>query len=175
MKQTELKQRLNDMEKKELSALICKLYKNSKQVQSMIDVIFCGDAAEEQLITECKKKIHASFFGKRLSLRNARTVISDFKKIVQNKERVAELMLFYVECGVDFTNLYGDIDDAFYSSIEYVFHEFVHLVNNMADNGYYQQNAERIDRLIRDTDQIGWGFAAAMAQAYGQLPWREEI
>ena len=46
------------MEKNKLIALVCKLYKASKQAQSLIDVELCDDAAEEQLVTECKKRIY---------------------------------------------------------------------------------------------------------------------
>ena len=52
MKITDLKKQLNSMEKNKLIALVCKLYKASKQAQSLIDVELCGDTAEEQLVTE---------------------------------------------------------------------------------------------------------------------------
>lgn len=61
MKITDLKKQLNSMEKNKLIALVCKLYKASKQAQSLIDVELCGDTAEEQLVTECKKRM--GFFG----------------------------------------------------------------------------------------------------------------
>lgn len=75
MKITDLKKQLNRMEKKELINLIGKLYKASQQVQSIIDVELYGESVEGQLITDRKKKIHTAFFGSRLSLKNARTVI----------------------------------------------------------------------------------------------------
>ena len=74
MKITDLKKQLDSMEKSELIALVCKLYKISKQAQSLIDVELCGKSVEEQLIADCKKKIRVAFFGSRLSLKNARTV-----------------------------------------------------------------------------------------------------
>ena len=113
MKLTDLKKQLNSMEKRELVALISKLYKGSKQAQSIVDIELCGAPAENLLVANCKAKIHTAFFGSRLSLKNARTAISDFKKASKNKENIAELMLFYVECGVEFTNMYGDVDEAF--------------------------------------------------------------
>ncbi|QGU96117.1 hypothetical protein GOM49_14355 [Clostridium bovifaecis] len=44
--------------------------------------------------------------------------ISDFKKVSNNINLIAELMLFYAEVGIDLTNEYGDIDDQFYYAIE---------------------------------------------------------
>lgn len=75
MKITDLNKQLNSMEKKELINLIGKLYKASHQAQSIIDIELYGESVEGQLITDRKKKIHAAFFGSRLSLKNARTVI----------------------------------------------------------------------------------------------------
>ena len=122
--------------------IVCKLYKASKQAQRLIDVELRGDIAEEQLVTECKKRIHAAFFGSRLSLKNARTIISDFKKVSKNRENVAELMLHYVECGVEYTSMYGDINEAFYYSIESMFSDFVRVLNNLDSEAYYSPNRQ---------------------------------
>ena len=162
------------MEKNELSALVCKLYKASKQAQSLVDVELCGESVEEQLIANCKKKIHAAFFGSRLSLKNARTVISDFKKVSKSRENVAELMPHYVECGVEYTSMYGDIDEAFYYSIESMFADFVRVLNNLDSEAYYKCNAKRIKRMYLVTDGIGWGFSEEMSNIYYEIRWLEE-
>ncbi len=174
MNLTDLKKQLNTMEQKELVALICKLYKGDKQAQRIIDIELCGASAEEQLVSDCKKKIHAAFFGSKLSLKNARTVISDFKKASKSKENIAELMLFYVECGVEFTNIYGDIDEGFYYSIESMFTDFVRLINTFDGPDYFDRNAARIEKICRDSDGIGWGFSEAMMSIYHEIGWHEE-
>ena len=174
MKITDLKKQLNSMEKNELAVLICKLYKASKQAQSLIDVELCGESVEEQLIAYRKKKIHAAFFGRRLSLKTGRTIISDFKKASKNKENIAELMLHYVECGVEYTNMYGDIDEAFYYSIESMFADFVRVLNNLDSEAYYKCNAKRIKRMYLATDGIGWGFSEEMSNIYYEIQWLEE-
>ena len=174
MKITDLKKQLNSMKKNELTALVCKLYKASKQAQSLIDVELCGDSAEEQLVTECKKKIHAAFFGSRLSLKNARTVISDFKKVSKSRENVAELMLHYVECGVEYTSMYGDINEAFYYSIESMFSDFVRVLNGLDSESFYQRNAERIKEMCLSCDCVGWGFSEEMMNIYYDIQWLEE-
>lgn len=174
MKLTDLKKQLSSMENNELIVLICKLYKGSKQAQSIIDVELCGNPAEEQLVSNCKKRIHAAFFGSKLSLKNARTAIRNFKKASKNKENIAELMLFYVECGVEFTNIYGNIDEAFYYSIESMFSDFVRTLNSLDNADYYNRNAERIYRIYRNTDCIGWGFSEEMSSIYSEIQWRAE-
>lgn len=118
MKLTDLKKQLNTMDKADLIVLICRLYKGNKQCQNLLDLTFDGEAAEAALIANCKKKIRAAFFGNRLSLKAARSVISNFRKGAPSTEGLAELMLYYVECGVELTNVCGDINEAFYDSMQ---------------------------------------------------------
>ena len=79
---------------------------------------------------------------------------------------IADLMLYYVECGVEFTNLYGDIDERFYSSLESMFADFVNLLNSMENDAFYRRQAKRIQAVFADTRSIGWGFADEMARIY---------
>ena len=174
MKLTELKRYLNSMERAELVALLCRLYKGSMQCQNLLDLMFDGGAAEDALIADCKKKIRAAFFGNRLSLKTARSVISNFRKAAPSTEGLAELMLYYVECGVELTNVYGDMDEAFYASIVSMFHDYVALVNRMESDMYYRRNENRLRNVMRDTDGIGWEFPGNMAEAYYQIGWIEE-
>ena len=81
----------------------------------------------------------AAFFGKRLSLKAARSVISNIRKAAPSTEGLAELMLYYVECGVELTNVYGDINEAFYDSIESMFTDYVTLLNSMEHDGCYKK------------------------------------
>ena len=67
-----------------------------------------------------KEAVLECFFPKRgfkLRLKDARKVISDFKKLEPDPESLADVMLYYVECGVRFTNDFGDIDEPFYTIV----------------------------------------------------------
>ncbi len=163
---TELKKSLNAMEKSELIALICKMYKGSRQAKDLVDVELGGADVEEGLIGESKEKIRNCFFGRKFSLRNAKCVITDFKKISKKKENVAELMLYYVECGVEFTNTFGDVDDRFYYSVAAMFENFVDQVNALKDDTYYESQKARIRKVVDDSDGIGWGFSDDMQRIY---------
>ena len=154
------------MDKAKRISILCKLYKANKQCQAILDVEVCGASAEAPLIESCRKKIHAAFFGRQLSLKNARTVINDFRKASQNKESVTDLMLYYVECGVEFTNLYGDIDERFYSSLESMFADFVMILNSMENDSFYRRQSKRIRAVFEDTRNIGWGFSDEIARIY---------
>ena len=82
-------------------------------------------------------------------------------------------MLYYVECGVEFTSTYGDIDEAFYYSIESMFSDFVSVLNNLDSNAYYERNADRIKEMCLSTDCAGWGFQEEMMSIYYEIQWLE--
>ena len=75
-------------------------------------------------------------------------------------------MLYYVECGVEFTNLYGDIDERFYYSLESMFADFVRLLNSMENDSFYRRQSKRIRAVFECTRNIGWGFSDEMARIY---------
>ena len=55
----------------------------------------------------------------------AKKAISDFKKLSDSPLNNADIMLHYVENGVQFTDAYGDIDERFYTSMENMFDDAV--------------------------------------------------
>ena len=73
MKIIELKKQLNAMNKTELVILLYKLYKANRQCQAILDVEICGASAEAPIIELCRKKIHATFFGRQLLLKKRAT------------------------------------------------------------------------------------------------------
>ena len=75
-------------------------------------------------------------------------------------------MLHYVECGVEYTSMCVDIDEAFCYSIESMFANFVRALNNWDSETYYQRNAERIKEMCLSTDCVGWGFSEEMMNIY---------
>jgi len=68
---------------------------------------------------------------------------------------VSELMLFYVEKGVNFTNDFGDIDEGFYSSLETTYEVVLTLMKKESLPGKF---ADRTAKVVADTIDIGWHF-----------------
>jgi|GEM_PF-3523328 hypothetical protein len=66
-------------------------------------------------------------------------------------------MLTYVENGTEFTQQFGDINGAFYSSLESAAAEFSRLLLGEGKNAY-QQFHERIGRVESRAEHIGWGY-----------------
>lgn len=168
---TELKKRMKGMTQEEMLALLCRVYKGSKQAQAIVDVALCGDAAEAELLSGYKKRVHTAFWGSRFSLKEARAAVLEFNRVAQNLENAAELMLFYVECGVAYTLEYGDIDERFYMSVESMFDNFVAALNAMDTADFYQRNADRIRKVCTDVECVGWGFPVELMESYAQIKW----
>jgi hypothetical protein len=107
--------------------LIVELFKANKEVQPILSSKFIGDEAVEFLYLQARKKIENEFFPDRgngkLRLAEAKKAISTFKKITNDEKRTVDLMLYYVEQGVDLTNTYGDISESFYGSLVKMFEQ----------------------------------------------------
>ena len=84
-----------------------------------------------------------------------RRVLASFARITRDPTMRADLLLHHVELGVRFTNDFGDIDEAFYSSIETSFRQATTLLTTPAlQKAFYK----RCHAAVRDSDGIGWGF-----------------
>ncbi len=170
MKVTELKNQLNTMEKNELIALIVKLYKNDKMCRNILDAEFGGEEVQAVLLANAKKQLYDIFFSKEsLSLRNAKAVLSGFKKMAKNKEDYFDLELYYVELGTAYTNEYGDINEAFYSSLISVFADFCENVKQSGGSDFLHSVRMRLDRLNEEAQDIGWGYGYEIGELYSEL------
>lgn len=176
VKVSDLKKQLKDYDQKDLIQLISELYKNSKEVQSYMDVVLRGNDAVDELFTQTEKKIKDEFFPDRgygkLRLSQAKKAISEFKKMTGNEFKTMELMLYYVEQGVDFINSFGDIDEKLYNSMISVYEKVTSACAREED--YYRAFADRLTQIVTATEGIGWGFHDDLAYLYFDMGYSEE-
>jgi len=172
MSLSNVKKELNKFDKKKLIDLITELYKNNRSVKEYLD--FFANPDEKQLSEIYKEKVLQAFYPKRgfeLKLRDAKTAISDFKKLGPSTELLADIMLFYVECGVRFTNDYGDIDEPFYSSLEKMYEKTLSFIKS---EDLLDKFHDRSLKIVNDTQDIGWGFHDNLVdQHYEYYPYKE--
>lgn len=113
-----------------------------------------------------KEAVLECFFPKRgfkLRLKDARKAITDFKKLEPDPESLADVMLYYVECGVRFTNDFGDIDEPFYNSIAGM---FIDTADFIQKNGLNEIFLARANKIVEDTNGMGWGFHDDLSDTY---------
>ncbi|SRR5690554_3917828 len=160
----DLKKELRKLDKEKLVDLVADLYKKNKSVKELLD--FYVNPNEKELFLKYKDKVYEAFYpkrGDRFKLSDGKKAISDFKKLETSKELLSELMLFYAETGVEFTNEFGDIDEPFYNSIASVYSSALTLMNK---EGILDKFADRAKQIVDDTSGIGWGFHDELGDIY---------
>jgi Family of unknown function (DUF6155) len=160
----DVKKELNKLDKDEIIDLVAELYKNYKSPKDFLD--FWVNPNENDLFAKYRDKVFRAFPlepDEDYSLKNGKQAISDFKKFHPSADFVADLMLFYVETGVIFTNEFGDIDEPFYSSMETTYESALKL---MKKENLLNKFAIRAEKIVDDTDGIGWGFHDSLGDIY---------
>ncbi|MNQ57483.1 hypothetical protein D3C85_716410 [compost metagenome] len=161
---TDIKKELKKLDKEKLIDLVADLYKKNKSVKEFFD--FYVNPDESELFKKYRDKVFEAFYPKRgysYKLKDGKQAISDFKKLGPARELLANLMLFYVETGVKFTNDFGDINEAFYKSLATTFVDALRIMNK---ENFLDKFEERVDKIIDDTSGIGWGFHDYLVQVW---------
>jgi hypothetical protein len=175
IKITDLKKQLKQYEQKELIELIVEMFKANKEVQNFLSSKFMGDEANEVLFNQARKKIENEFFPERgdgkLRLAEAKKEITAFKKATNDQKRTVDLMLFYVEQGVEFTSVFGDISEGFYSSMVKMFDQVA--IECDQDEELYKTFSNRLDKVVSVAPE-GWGFQDALLESYYTIEWVHE-
>lgn len=162
----ELKKYLNMKSDKELVNEIVDLFKLSSKVKEYYNLKVNPDN-EEEMLKDYKNIVQEQFFPSRgnsvLNYKILRDAISNFEKLSTKPENIADLMLTYVENGVEYTNTYGDIDETFYNNIARMYNKTVQYIleNNLEDK--YQKRCQDTMEMSGD---IGWGFGIEMEDIY---------
>ena len=153
---TDIKKELKKLDKDKLIDLIADLYKNNKSVKEFFD--FYVNPNERELFEKYRDKIFEALYpirGNNYKLKDGKQAISDFKKMGTSADLLADLMLFYVETGVKFTNDYGDINEPFYKSLASTFFDSLTLMDK---ENLLAKFEDRVDKVVDNTGGIGWGF-----------------
>ncbi len=152
----EVKKELIKQDKETLVKHISELYKKYDSVKEYFDFYITPN--EEELLNKYKEKVREGFYPKRgcdLKLAISRNAINSFKKLGVSHEKLGEIMLYFVECGVEYTNDFGDIDESFYTSVENTFEK---SLSNFENEGVLEKYRDRAEKILKDSDGIGWGF-----------------
>jgi hypothetical protein len=161
-----LKKYLRDCPKEELISDILELIKRFPQVKDYYQLKL-NPQDELQVSTKYKKIIEDEFFPARgygqARLSVAKKAISEYKKVCITEIGMIDMMLFYVEQGVKFTNAYGDINESFYLSMEGMYEK---SVNGIIKIGLEENFEERCRRIVEDTSDIGWGFHDTLSDIF---------
>jgi hypothetical protein len=163
---------LTTLDTSALLSLVKDLYDAAPGNRDFIHARCQAEDSGGKVLESYRSKIVEQFFPKRgfgkLKLAEARKAIRDFRKATGNIPGTAELLMTYVENGVNFTCEYGDIDERFYSSVESALEELASLLRGPGSE-VYPQFADRLAKVEDMTHGIGWGFHDFIAEVVGEL------
>ena len=170
---TALKKRLRECSQEELIDLVQRLYGAVPEASDFINVEYDDGGYADDLLQKAKKQVRHEFFPDRgfgrCSLSKAKDVIRSFGHVCKDPALYLDLRLYYVECGIEFTNAYGDIDERFYSSMEGMYCDVVDTLNRLGDEALTSRFRDRLKAAVDDSENIGWGFYDGLYDAYGML------
>jgi hypothetical protein len=164
MSKRDLKKELADFDRTKLIGLISELYDKNKSVKEYLDYYLKPD--EKAILKVYKAKVKEAFYPKRgfgFKLALGKKAINDFRKLSPSPDSLIDLMLYYVECGVEFTNEYGDINENYYLSLERVFRDSMELIDI---HSLHDSLKDRALTILSDTATIGWGFHDTIGDFY---------
>jgi len=166
MKINDLKKNLKELTKDELIKSIVDLYKKNEFVKDYYSSKY-ADGNSLSVLIKHKGIIENEFFPARGDGRGrlavAKKAITEFKKLSNDKDSIAELMIFYVETGVRYTDCYGDIDEPFYMSMESMYERAMKYI--VSANLIDKYN-DRCLKIVNDTTDMGWGFHDQLCEIY---------
>lgn len=162
-----VKEVLSQRDRKALVNLIEELYSLNTDNQTFIltryglidELAFYKSTIRECVYPEWNRPIQ---------LGEARKAFNHYKKAVGEPEGLLELAVYYVECGTDCTMEFGDIDEAFYNSMESMMNQAVRLLEKV-DPEIREKYRPRFKALMDKVyGKIGWGYGDYMADVFYQ-------
>ncbi len=164
MSKRDLKKELADFDKKKLIGLISELYDKNKSVKEYLDYYLKPN--DKEILKVYKVKVREALFpkrGTRYNLGSGKKAISDFRKLSPSPESLVDLMLYYVECGAEFTANFGDINENYYINLAKVFRDSLELIDI---NNLHKSFKDKAHNIVLLSENIGWGFYDAVLNLY---------
>ena len=176
MSKAKLKKYLQTLTKEQVIEVMLELYDARKEAKEYLEFYLAPDSNAE--LEKCKKAIRQEFFptrgfSEKPSFAKCRKVISDFQKLKPEPACVADLMLFYIEQGCEYTVTFGDMWEQYYTTLENNFdktleNNFDKTMKFIFIHGLLIQYYDRIEKLLDNVSKCGWGFYDTLSDIYHQ-------
>lgn len=177
MSWTDLRKIIKELPPEQLASLLKGLHDLSPQNKAWLETQLMPMPSLEYL-QACRKKVVNLVYSERPTrgiprdpqFREAKKVISEYKKSTRDPVGTLDLMLIYIERGHAFTNDFGDIDDPFYTALTNMLGKFAEeLQAHPAARSLYRDLFRgRLLQMNRTAD-IGWGYGDFVRETVGEL------
>ena len=154
-------------EREQLIDLISDLYRLSA---SNKDFFFTRFSIGDDPLPKYKKIIQDSVHpyledNETLDIGKAIDAINRYSRAVDNPAGEAELRVFFVECGNNFTLSYGDIDEDFYDAILEMYEYASETVLELPKKEQ-EEFKNRLQEIMKSASGIGWGYYDGLCDIY---------
>jgi hypothetical protein len=167
MSKATVKKLLTSMPKEDLIRMVLEMYDARKEAKEYLE--FYVNPDEDRKLEEYKKIIIEEFYPVK-SKREPKTrfsvcrkAVSDYKKLKPSADKLANLMLCYVENACHFTYDYGDMWEQYYTSTENNFEKTMAFI---AKNNLLEHFKARLEKCVEWSSLCGWGFGDAIADIF---------
>ncbi len=164
----DIKTIIHSYENDQLMDLLCDLYRLSSDNKVFFQTRFStGDDPLSHYKRIIQDSIHPYLEdNESLDIARANDAVCRYSKAVDNPSGEAELRIFYVECGNNFTLSYGDIDDDdFYDSLLKMYESAIETVLELPEKIQSTQKM-RLYEVMKSASGIGWGYYDGLCNLY---------
>jgi len=163
----DVKRKIKALDEKQLIELLGDLYRLSLENKEFFNTRFSLiDDTLEPYKRVIQNAVNPSLEDNEIwDLERAENAISRYSKAIDDAKGEAELLVFFVECGNDFTLSYGDIDGEFYESMLTMYEKATLAVSELP---LKKQKAfvERLREIMDSSSGIGWGYHDGLCDIY---------
>ena len=177
MKWTDIRKTLKNSPNDMLVEIIRGLYKLSPQNKAFIRTQLSPTGYQDkELLEKSRKQVIRAVYPENVSVPKmprfgeSRKVIRSYQKSTGDPFGTIDLMFIHIERGTQFTNKFGDIDEAFYIALETMLSNIIDLLLESPNFGMlYEQFEKRFKELERDASNTGWGYGDAVSEMVEDL------
>lgn len=152
----EVKKELKSFKKDELIEVISEIYKRYTPVKEYLNFFVALD--EKEVVDKYKEKIYAGFFnqrGNKFKFKHLRNALASFKRLGTSKTAHADLLLYYVECSINYQRQRGSDYEVRGNYYIYTSDYYEKALGFLIEENYIDIYKDRIKKITRDTK---WGF-----------------
>jgi hypothetical protein len=163
---TEVRRRLRGRPERELLRLIGECYRASAEVRERLSIeLMEGRQEREEAIRRCRGRIEGAFWAEDRrggpvapDLRAARACVSRVAALTDDPGTRLDAMLDFVEHGVGFANMYGDLWQGYYDSVEGMFLRAREALLANRDGPDAARVMARVEAIVGKCRYEGYGF-----------------
>lgn len=169
-----VKKVLQQQEKDQLIGLLQDLHKLSAANADFMHARLLGADATQSL-EPYKKRIQQAIspaqpWKQDVQLREGKKAISDYRKASGDVHGLLALMVYYLQCGNDFTLEFGDIDGTFYNSLCSMLEQIKKLLISENDKQLAAEFIPVLEHEFHRIDgQMGWGYPDEFGEQVSEL------